>query len=214
MTRAAAVLQSRVARDADQKARAADAEAESAYRFRPSLMSAEHSFRLAPEGLEFHIGRHSGRIRYATIRRLRISFRPIALASNRYLTEVWSDGWPKVQIASTTWRSLTEQVPQTAAYTQFIRELHHRIAQAGGQPVCERGSAPWIYWPGVILFAAVALGLAALIVRGLHSGAFAGALFVGAFLALYLWQMGGFFKKNRPGVYDVRRLPDDVFPRS
>lgn len=210
-----AVLQSGVGQQTDQIAqKVTQEEADKAYSFRPSLMSSEHSFRLTSGGLQFQIGRHHGRIPYATITRLRISFRPIALASNRYLTEIWSEGWPKVQIASATWRSLTEQVAQTGPYADFVNELHERIAKAGAKPVCQRGSPPWIYWPGVILFVAVALGLAALTVRGLKEGSIAGACFVAAFLALYLWRMGGFFRKNRPGIYDVTALPEDAFPRS
>ncbi|MGE0523634.1 MAG: hypothetical protein AB7O60_11435 [Variibacter sp.] len=185
-----------------------------AYSFRASLMSSGHHFKLTPEGLEFQIGRRSGCIPYSAIRRLRISFRPVALASNRYLVELWSDQWPKVQIASTTWRSLAEQVAQTADFAAFIRALHHKIVQARGRPVCEKGSPPWLFWPGVALFVAVALGLAALSVRGLREGTVSGAAFVATFLGIYLWQMGRFFRKNRPGTYNVSAPPDDFLPRA
>jgi hypothetical protein len=41
----------------------------------------------------------------------------------------------------------------------------------------------------------------------------AGALFVVAFLAVFLWQMGGFLRGNRPGTYRLDALPADVLPR-
>jgi hypothetical protein len=193
---------------------AAAGAAEGTYAFRPSLMSSEHRFALAPDALEFHIGRHSGRVPYATIRRLRVSFRPLALASNRYLTEIWADGWPKLQVASTSWRSIFEQASHAPAYSDFVRELHRRVAAAGGAPRCRRGSPAWLFWPGAALFAAVALGLAALIVRGLREGTLVGAVFVAAFLALFLWHMGGFLRKNRPVAYSVEAPPQDVLPTS
>jgi hypothetical protein len=66
----------------------------------------------------------------------------------------------------------------------------------------------------VALFALVALGLAALAVRGLKEGTVSGAVFVAAFLAVYLWQMGRFFRKNRPGTYDLGAPPEDFMPRA
>jgi hypothetical protein len=197
------------ARDDQPLKRQSSEEEVKAYSFRSSLMSSGHHFKLTPEGLEFQIGRRSGRIPYKAIRRLRISYRPVALASNRYLVEIWSEQWPKLRIASTTWRSLAEQVAQTTDFSAFIHGLHRKIAQAGGRPLCESGSPPWLFWPGVALFALVALGLAALAVRGLKEGTVSGAAFVAAFLAVYLWQMGKFFRKNRPGTYDLGAPPDD-----
>jgi hypothetical protein len=61
-------------------------------------------------------------------------------------------------------------------------------------------------------FAAVALGLAVLIVRALQADAIAGALFIAAFLALFLWQGGHFFRRNRPGLYRPDAPPRDLMP--
>ena len=184
------------------------------YVFRPSLMGSEHRFTLEPDGLAFRIGRHSGRAAYGVIRRLRLSFRPVALASDRYLTEIWADGWPKLRIASTSWRGFSDQAAQTRDYADFVRELHRRVAASGGTPLCTKGSHPVLYWMGVGLFILVALAMAALIVRALQQGALAGALFVAAFFALFLWNMGGFLRKNRPSVYPVATPPDDLLPRA
>jgi hypothetical protein len=49
-------------------------------------------------------------------------------------------------------------------------------------------------------------------VRGLQSGTIAGAAFVAAFLALFLWQGGNFLRFNRPGVYQPDDLPRDLVP--
>jgi hypothetical protein len=50
-------------------------------------------------------------------------------------------------------------------------------------------------------------------VRVLQAGAIVSAAIVGAFLALYLWQAGNFFRRNRPGTYRPDALPADVMPR-
>jgi hypothetical protein len=60
----------------------------------------------------------------------------------------------------------------------------------------------------------VALGLAVLIVRALQAGALAGALFVAAFLALFLWQAGNFFRRNRPGLYRADAPPRALMPKA
>jgi hypothetical protein len=76
----------------------------------------------------------------------------------------------------------------------------------------ERGNSPLIYWPGLAIFVAVALGLAGGAVQALHAGAYAGAAFAGAFLALYLWQIENFLRRNRPGNYSPEALPKEVMP--
>jgi hypothetical protein len=43
-------------------------------------------------------------------------------------------------------------------------------------------------------------------------GATAGALMVGGFLALFLWQVGTFFRRNRPGTYRPDAIPAEVLP--
>ena len=42
----------------------------------------------------------------------------------------------------------------------------------------------------------------------------AGALFIVAFLGLFLWHGSNYFRRNRPGVYAPDALPDLLVPRS
>lgn len=190
----------------------AGAGADPAYTYRPSLLGAPFVFRLMADDLAFQAGRRSGTVPYRHIRRVRLSFKPASMQSRRYLTEIWADGAPKLQIVSSTWKSMMEQVRQDGDYSAFLAELHRRIEASGARPVYERGSVPLLYWPGLALFGAVALSLAALTVRGLQSGSMAGALFVAAFLALFLWQGGNFFRRNKPGFYRADDLPRDLVP--
>jgi hypothetical protein len=175
-------------------------------------MGSAWEFRLRPEGLAWHVGRLEGCVPYDRIRRVRLSFRPVTMQTRRFVTEIWPAQGPKLTIASASWRSLVEQAPQDAAYGAFIRALHRRLAAAGTEASFEAGSPAVLYWPGLAVFAAAALALAALTVHALQTGAWAGAAFVGFFLALFIWQSGGYFHRNRPGRYSPQELPERLVP--
>jgi hypothetical protein len=182
------------------------------YVFKPSLMGAPMEFRLTQDALEWRKGSAAGRVGYDRIRRIRLSFRPMTMQNYRFLTEVWSDG-PKLQIASTSWKSLVEHQRLDAAYGAFVTELSRRLGAAGGPASFETGSPALIYWPGVVVFAGASLAMAGLAVRALQVEALAGAGFIAVFLALFLWQAGGFFFRNRPGTYRADAVPPQVLPK-
>jgi hypothetical protein len=184
------------------------------YAYKPTLIGAPFEFRLAPAGLEWRKGGRGDCIPYERIRRLRLSFRPVNMQSYRFLAEIWAPGAPKLQVSSTSWRSMMEQERHDAEYAAFIAELHRRMAAAGSTASFEAGSPPVIYWLGAAVFAAICLALAALIVRALQAGAFTAAALVGGFLALSLWQVGMFFRRNRPATYRPDALPDQVMPQA
>jgi hypothetical protein len=146
--------------------------------------------------------------------RLRLSFRPVTLQNQRFITEIWSSAGPKLTIASSSHKSLFEQERYDDAYARFIRELHRRIAAAGGQPSCQTGVTPILYWLGIGVFAATSLALAALTARALQVGEWAGAAFVGGFSALFFWRVGTYFRRNRPGRYRPEGLPPALLPRA
>jgi hypothetical protein len=184
------------------------------YSYRPSLLGAPREFDLTDQGIGWSAGSNSGRIPFERVRRLRLSYRPNSMQSQRFVTELWSDGFPKLQIVSSSWKSMMEQERLDGAYSAFVRELHRRVAMVNGATQFERGSSQLIYWPGVLVFVAAGLGLAALVARALQAGALTSAAIVAAFLVLYLWQAGNFFRRNRPGTYQPDALPADVMPRT
>ena len=171
-------------------------------------------FRLAQDALEWRKGSSAGRVAYGRIRRVRLSFRPMTMQNYRFLTEVWSADAPKLQIASTSWKSLVEHQRLDGEYGAFVRELSRRVGAAGGQTSLELGSPALIYWPGVVVFAGASLAIAGLAVRALQVGAYGGAAFIAAFCALFLWQAGGFFFRNRPGTYSADAVPPQVLPKA
>ncbi len=49
------------------------------YSYRPTLMGTGWTFQLAPDGIVWHVGSHSGRVLYSRVRRVRLSFRPTTM---------------------------------------------------------------------------------------------------------------------------------------
>jgi hypothetical protein len=182
------------------------------YAYKPSLLGAPWEFRLTPGALEWSIGRHQGRTPYDRIARVRLSFRPVTMQTRRFVTEIWPAGGSKLSIASSSWKSVLEQEGRDQDYGAFVRELHRRMAAAGAPASFESGSPALLYWPGVAVFVVVSFGLAALTLQALQIGAWAGAAFVGGFLALFAWQSGNYFRRNRPGRYRPDALPEWLVP--
>jgi hypothetical protein len=175
-------------------------------------MGAAWELRLRPDVLEWRVGRHHGHVAYGRIARIRLSYRPVTMQPQRFVTDIWPLGSARLSIASTTWRSMIEQARQDQAYGSFIRELHRRVARAGAAASFQTGTPSILYWPGLAIFTGAGLTLAALTIRALQIGAFAGAAFVGAFLVLFIWQSGAYFRRNRPGRYRPDDIPTDLVP--
>jgi len=197
--------------ESDREADAARASA--TYSYRPSLLGAPWTFVCNANGIDWTAGAKSGRVPYGKVRRLRMSYRPMSMQSHRFATELWAQDGTRLTIVSTSWKSMVEQERQDRPYAAFIRELHRNIAAAGAPVRCEKGKTPWLYWPGFVTFLGVAFGLAVLIVRALQAHALTGAAFIAGFLALFLWQGGNFFRRNRPGLYRPDAPPEELLPR-
>ena len=184
--------------------RTSEAAEGAAYAYRSSMFGAAREFRLTGDGIEWTAGRRSGLIPFRAVRRLRMSFKPANMQWQRFLTEVWADGSPNLEIVSTSWKSLVEQERLDRPYKAFVTELHRRIALAGLPARFERGRSPFLYWPSLTVFAGVALVASALIVRALQSDAKGGAAFIAGFLVLFLWQGGNFFAATGRGFIAPR----------
>jgi hypothetical protein len=183
------------------------------YTYKPSLVGAPWTFRLSDAGLVYEAGRGSGLVPYRHIRRVRLSFKPVSMQTQRFMTEIWADGAPKFSIVSSSWKSLLEQERLDVPYAAFIAELHRRLAHVGSDAQFEQGTHPLLYWPGVVIFTSVSLGLSWLVVRALQTGSLGGAAFIGLFLAVFFWHGINFLRRNRPGRYRADALPPDLTPR-
>ena len=186
---------------------------EFSYAYKSSLVGRPFEFQLAPDALEWRKGGVGGRTPYGSIRRIRLSFRPMTMQNYQFVTEVWPEGGPKLQIASTSWKSLVEHQRLDAEYRAFVSELSRRVGAAGGGTAFDTGSHPLLYWPGAVIFIGAGLALAALAVRALSEQAWGGAAFVAGFFALFLYQAGNFFRRNRPGTYRPDEVPPLLLPK-
>jgi hypothetical protein len=185
---------------------------EPVYGYKPSLAGAPWQFRLVPGALAWRLGVRSGRVPYGDIRRVRLSFRPAGLLGRRFIAEIWPAAGPKLIIASSSWKGIAEQERLDTGYVTFVAELHRRLAASASTAACERGAPAWLYWPALVVGATAAFAMVALIFEALQTGVLGGALFVAAFLALFLWQSGDFFRRNRPGTYRPDAPPAAVLP--
>ena len=182
------------------------------YSYKPSLMGAPWEFWLWPDALEWRAGRHQGRTPYGNITYVRLSYRPITMQTNRFLTELWSTNGPRLMIASSSWQSMVEQTGQIEAYGAFVRELHARMASAGARPYFRAGVSGFLYWPGLAAFAAMILSILILVVRALLIEEWAAAGVLGGFFVLFGWYSGRFFQRNRPRPYRPDVVPADLVP--
>ena len=183
------------------------------YSFKASSFGAPWEFELRPEGLKWFVGRQTGLVGYDKIRRVRLSYRPVTMQSYRFQTEIWSHELPKIRIASTSWRGIVEQTRQDDAYNAFIVELHRRLADAGARARFSTGISSIKYWVGLVMFVAIVLGLGAITVQALWLKEWAGAGLVAGFIALFVWHLGVFFRRNRPEIYLPDAVPANVLPR-
>lgn len=184
------------------------------YAFKPSLVGAWCEFTLKPDGLHWQVGSRSGRIRYERIRAVRLSYRPVTMQSRRFVTEIWSTDTPKTQIISVSWRSVMEQQTQDASYAAFITELHRRLAASGTQAQFTTGLPAFSYWLGVGVFGVVMITLAVMIVRALRLEQWGASAIVAAVFAVFGYQIGNYFRRNRPGRYRPDAIPAEVLPKA
>ena len=182
------------------------------YSYRPSLLGAPIEFRLDGEVLHWTSGGRSGRVALRDVRLVQMTFKPASMQPYRFVTELWAEGAPRLQIVSSSWKSMVEVERFDDRYTAFVTELHRRIKDANAPARFVQGKHAFLFWPGLVLFAGVALAMAALVPRALEAHSIGGAVFIAAFLALFLWQGGNFFRRNRPGTYRPDALPPELLP--
>lgn len=181
------------------------------YLFKPSLAGGARQFELTDQGLVIQAG--TARVwPLSSIAAIRLSYRPSSMQSFRFRADIENANRERVKIYSTSWQSISMMVRQDNHYRAFIVELHRRLAASGSKPWLVAGIHPVLYYLGLAAMTIIACSIAALLVRALWIREFAGALFLLGFAAWFLWQIGGFMKRNKPRVYTFDELPTDLLP--
>lgn len=169
-------------------------------------------YRLTPDALDWQIGPRAGRVAYTMIRRIRLGYKPTNMATARFIAEIWPVNAAKLQLASTSMRSLLDISDHKQEYRSFVAELHRRVERAQNDCSFEAGFPAWRWWPAAAVGLITAAGLLYIIVQGLRGG----QPLVGAVIALvgawFAWQMWNIVLRNRPRRYRADDIPRDVLP--
>lgn len=181
------------------------------YVFKPSLAGGARQFELTGEGLCWR-STTSHLWPWQRIAAIRLSYRPASMQSWRFRADIHDADGRRVTLISTTWHSISQMARQDGDYRAFIVELHRRLMQSGARVDLVAGIHPVLFATGVAVMVLIGIALASLLLRALTSGQFAGALFMAAFAAWFVWQIGSFLRRNRPRRYSFDALPPDVLP--
>lgn len=182
------------------------------YAFRPRLIGSGHVFRLSEHSLEWNVSGMSGRAAYPMIKAVRIGYRPSNFGGSRYVAELWPRNGARIEIASTSYRSMVAMDDQSPAFNAFMRELHRRIADSGADCSFAAGFAAWRWWPMAAVGVLTALALVYVSIHTIAGGDLASGALVLGFIVLFTWQLLPLILRNRPRTYDPRNIPDDVLP--
>ncbi len=183
------------------------------YAYRASLLGAPMEFRLTDDAIVWSSGQRSGHVPLRNVRLVCMSYKPATMQPHRFVTELWADGAPRLEIVSSSWKSLVEQERLDASYAAFVTELHRRMALAAAPARFQQGKHPLLFWPGLVFFVLAGLAMAAVVTRALQLHSVSVAAFIAALLALFVWQGGNFFRRNRPGSYRPDALPPELLPK-
>ncbi|MGX4803645.1 hypothetical protein [Bradyrhizobium guangdongense] len=182
------------------------------YAYKASLIRSAHRFELTEAGLSWHIGGRSGVWRYDEIGAIRLSFRPVSMQQHRFRADISHINGGRIAILSTSWQTAALMAPQDNGFRQFIVELHARMAMSGSRAELTAGLGVRTYAAVLAFMAMLAAAMAALLIRALLIGEFAGVLFILGFAGLFAWQVGGFVRRNRPRRYSFDQLPRSLLP--
>jgi hypothetical protein len=182
------------------------------YAYKASLIGSAHQFELTEQGMSWRIAGRTGLWDYADIAAVRLSYRPVSMQSRRFRADIEKAGGGRLAVFSTSWQTAALMAPQDQDYRAFIIGLHARMARAGSRAHLAGGLHPRLYAAAIVVVTLLAVAMAGLLLRSIVSGAWAGALFLVGFAALFAWQVGGFITRNRPRTYTFDDVPKALLP--
>lgn len=179
------------------------------YFYRASLMGPAYRFELTDDGLVWKIGRRSGIWPYADVASVRLSYRPMAMQRRRFSADIRNRDGRRLRMFSTSKQTAALMEPQFG-YPAFITTLHERLAGAGSTATLRAGIKPLTFNVLMTALALLGLAMAALLIRALIVGEFAGVVFIVLLGALFGWQGWDFLRRNRPRSYTFDDMPKDL----
>ena len=160
----------------------------------------------------WHIAGRSGTWPYADIVAVRLSYRPVSMQAQRFRADLRNASGNRLSLLSTSWQTAALMRAQSAAYRDFIVDLHRRMAAAGSNAALTGGLGRRTYLAALVLVALFGVAMVGLLARALAIREWAGAAFLIGFAALFTWQVGGFIRRNRPRSYTFADIPKALLP--
>jgi hypothetical protein len=182
------------------------------YAYKASVAGSPQSFELTGQGMSFHTGFRSGVWSYADIVRIRLTYRPVSMLRHRFRADIRHKDGRTLKVISATWTGIVAMTPQNDSYRAFIEELHRRVAAERPGVECVAGLQPIAFAMAIIVYGALTLAIAALLVRALWSGELVASLFLLGFAAWSGWYIGGWLMRNKPRRYEVEHVPEQLLP--
>jgi hypothetical protein len=181
------------------------------YAFRASAFSAERSYRLGPDALEWRDDRREGRIAYREIAKVNLSSVPMLGQTKAQGRCVLRSAGRKTLLVSASFRGLVTE-DRSASYVPFVRELMLRIAAANPKAsfIAGQGWGLWLFWIVILIGAVVILGGALILtILGQLPVAAGGSLFVLLLCLPIGWRV---VRHGPPRPFDPRDPPADDLP--
>lgn len=183
------------------------------YSFKPTAFGAETQFRITSGSLEWMSEGRGGRLKWADVVRVRVSFDPRQMITSRWRTELWSKAGERTWFASASSRSLFDVQHDDEAYRRFVLALHARLQRSGEGVVFVAGRPPVLWWIGAPLAAATLLVMAIMAAQATTQGDLWLSLLLAAMTGYFGWELGRWFIRNRPRHYRPDAIPADLLPR-
>lgn len=182
-----------------------------AYAYKASLIGAAHRYELTQDGLSWRTGRRSGVWRYQDVAAVRLSYRPMGMQHRRFRADLRHVDGRRITIFSTSKQTVALMQPQSG-YGAFILQLHRRLVAAGGEASLQAGLSQTTYALIIAALSCIGLAMAAMLVRAIYIGEWAGVVFVLGFAGFFGWHVSGFIRINKPRSYTFDNVPQDLLP--
>jgi hypothetical protein len=182
------------------------------YAYKASVAGSPQSFELTGQGMSFQAGFRSGVWRYGDIARIRLTYRPVSMLRHRFRADIRHKDGRTLKIISATWAGIVAMTPQNDSYRAFIAELHRRVAAEGRGVEYVAGLQPVAFAMAIVVYGAIAVAVATLVVRALVAGDVVAMLFLLAFIAWSGWYIGSWLMRNKPQRYEPQQIPSQLLP--
>jgi hypothetical protein len=182
------------------------------YRQRPKPVGFELEYSLDGDTLVIDSMRKIDRVPLKYVEAVRFLYAPANTARGGFRTVLTLRDGKKLSFGNLSWRSLVDCQNQSEDYRAFVERLVEAIRRANPKVRFIGGRSPVGWWLSLILGVATTLGLIYFIARTFTMGANGAAGLGVAVLALTLWQIAPFVRRNRPQALASGTIPPELMP--